>query len=124
MASTLTHNEPTVVRRKPPGKPVAASWAQAAVIFVIVVLVLESLFALGGVGEREYLVMDPALGFVPMPGRRITWREEGFSHTVFNKYGMRNADTTIAKPANTFRVAVLGDSMVEALQVDGQQTFC
>ena len=36
---------------------------------------------------------------------------------------MREPNLTIAKPVGTYRIAVLGDSMVEGLQVPIEETF-
>ncbi|HEX2165417.1 MAG TPA: SGNH/GDSL hydrolase family protein, partial [Thermoanaerobaculia bacterium] len=40
-----------------------------------------------------------------------------------NRYGFRGEEPRLAKPAGTFRVALLGDSQAEALQVDFEDTF-
>jgi lysophospholipase L1-like esterase len=40
-----------------------------------------------------------------------------------NNLGWRDKERSLTKPANTFRVAVLGDSFVEAFQVELDRTF-
>src|SRR5580698_7979232 len=51
------------------------------------------------------------------------YRREGESYVRINHDGFRGADLTKAKPAGVVRVAVLGDSYVEAIQVAEDQTF-
>jgi len=50
--------------------------------------------------------------------------EEGSACIRINRYGVRQGDRAPAKPPGTFRVAVLGDSFIEAFQVSDEQTFC
>lgn len=40
-----------------------------------------------------------------------------------NKYGWRDKNWTLKKEPNTYRIAVIGDSYVEALQVESERTF-
>jgi len=41
-----------------------------------------------------------------------------------NRFGWRDRDRSLAKPSNTYRIAVLGDSLIEAFTVDEDSTFC
>ncbi len=91
---------------------------------VVVILLLELLFAWAGVGEQEYLCSDPDLGYAHMKGKALTWRSEGFSRTQFNSQGMRDVERPYAKAPGTYRIAILGDSWVEALQVERDKGFC
>ncbi len=74
-------------------------------------------------GEEDIYKLDSTLGFQHFPNKRVTWRSEGFSQSYFDADGMRDPGLTIAKPANVYRIALLGDSMVEGLQVPIEQTF-
>ena len=96
------------------------------VLFAVVALVLclECMFALAGIGEQEYLRIDKEVGFAPMENKHVTWRKEGFSRTTFNSQGLPDRELSLSKPANTYRIAVIGDSFTEALQVDRTQNFC
>jgi hypothetical protein len=51
------------------------------------------------------------------------YRREGESYVRINRDGFRGADPGKAKPAGVVRIAVLGDSYVEAIQVAEDQTF-
>ncbi len=78
-----------------------------------------------GLAKNPRLYMpDPVLGPVLRPGRRARWRTEGDAAVAINAQGMRD-DQNIGreKPPGTFRVAVLGDSYAEALQVDARDAF-
>jgi hypothetical protein len=91
---------------------------------VVALLLCELVLACAGIGEEEIFKFDKKLGFRHFPDKVVTWRSEGFSHSYFNSDGMRDpGDLTIAKPADTLRVALLGDSMTESLQVPFEQSW-
>lgn len=58
-----------------------------------------------------------------IPGKFVTWRQEGFSQGRINDNGMRDVEFSLAKPPNTVRIALFGNSVVEALQVPLEDTF-
>ena len=66
---------------------------------------------------------DPNLGWKLKPGASGKWNEEGASLVQVNSQGLRDREHTKAKPPNTLRVAVLGDSFTEAIHVPVEQTF-
>jgi hypothetical protein len=74
-------------------------------------------------GEEDIYKLDRTIGFMHFPNKRVTWRSEGFSQSYFDADGMRDPGLTVTKPAGVVRVALLGDSMVEGLQVPIEQTF-
>lgn len=86
-------------------------------------VLLEVVLAAGRAGEQEFVKIDPAVGFVHLENKRVTFRSEGFSSEAINSHGFRDRERKLAKPAGTLRVAVLGDSKVEAFQVPLDQTF-
>lgn len=90
---------------------------------VLVILALELIFTLAGVGQEEFLRVDPVLGCSPMPGKKLTFRSEGYSQSSFNSFGMRDREISKIKEPGIIRIAVLGDSMTEALQVNREQSF-
>jgi len=94
-------------------------------LYLIVCLaLLEAVFYIAQVGNTEYIKPDMLVGYKPMEGKEITQRREGFAHLKFNSFGMQNDEITLAKPPGTLRIAVLGDSYVESIQVDRQKNYC
>ena len=109
----------------PAGRPrsTAQSVLQAIVIVCACIAGLELFLQAAGVGMEEIIQPDPALGTKHIPNKLVIWRMEGFSRGLFNSAGMRDADHPIAKPAGTFRIALLGDSTTEGLQVPFDATY-
>ncbi len=66
---------------------------------------------------------DRDLGWKLKPGVSGEWKGEGASFVQVNSDGLRDREHTKAKPPNTLRVAVLGDSFTEAIHVPVEQTF-
>ncbi len=91
---------------------------------ILALLVLELVFNVAGLGGDTRLQPDPVLGFANIPNHEIVHRLEGFSRTRLNSFGMRNREVSLDKPSNVVRIAVLGDSSTEALQVADEETFC
>ena len=67
---------------------------------------------------------DPHCGTRLKPDFQGWWRKEGNAFIHINKYGFRHGDRNLEKPENGLRIAVLGDSFIEAFQVPEEQTFC
>lgn len=103
------------------------SWAFLARVIaasIITIVGLELVFAWAGIGEQECLKIDSDIGYSLFKNKNVTWRREGFSRVRFNSYGMQDREYPVSKPSHTRRVAVVGDSYVEALQVDRSENFC
>jgi lysophospholipase L1-like esterase len=69
---------------------------------------------------------DPVLGVRLVPGRSGWWTQEDREFLVYvqiNKQGRRDVERPVQKAAGTFRILVLGDSFVEALQVPLEAAF-
>ena len=62
---------------------------------------------------------DPELGFVYQPNTRVRWTNhlEFWVEQTSNSLGFLDREPVVPKPAGMFRVLVVGDSYVEALQV-------
>lgn len=109
-------------------KPVQhRSWWRGGVeillISVIAIAGMELFFNTVGVGMEEILQPDPVFGTKHIPGKHVVWRMEGFSQDSFNSVGLRDTEHPIAKPSGVFRIALLGDSSTEGLQVPFEQTY-
>ncbi|MBK8224343.1 MAG: hypothetical protein IPK73_25335 [Candidatus Obscuribacter sp.] len=83
----------------------------------------ELLLAVTGLGEEEYVRPDPLFGVAHMEGKDVTFKAEGFSRGKFNSAGLRDREFTVSKPDHTRRIAFLGDSKTEGMQVPMEETF-
>lgn len=66
---------------------------------------------------------DKDFGFNSTPGARGIWTAEHRARLQINSLGLRDIERELVKPEGTFRVGLLGDSMVEAAQVSQEATF-
>jgi hypothetical protein len=66
---------------------------------------------------------DRDVGFALRPGAEGWWQREGNTYIKINSAGLRDREHSLAKPPNTLRIAVLGDSFAEALQVPMESAF-
>lgn len=71
----------------------------------------------------SFHVLDRDLGWILKPGMKGLWQSEGEAYIEINKEGWRDRERSKTKPENTIRIALLGDSFVEALQVPIEETF-
>jgi hypothetical protein len=71
----------------------------------------------------EFYQRDPVVGVSLLPGATGWYRREGESYVVINSDGLRDIEHAVAKPQNTFRIALIGDSYCEAFPVQQSQAF-
>ncbi len=98
----------------------------AALMAAVVVLALaaaEAALRITGVSYPQWYIEDADLGGALRPGAQGRFDKEGRSWVEINSAGMRDRDHSVAKPPGVFRIAVLGDSFAEAMQVDRKQAF-
>jgi lysophospholipase L1-like esterase len=96
---------------------------ESAALAVVGIAGLELTLNACGVGMEEILQPDPVMGTTHIPNKQIVWRMEGFSKDQFNSQGLRDVEHSISKPANAYRVALLGDSATEGLQVPTSENY-
>jgi lysophospholipase L1-like esterase len=87
------------------------------------VLVAEIALRLLGVRYPAFYVVDSQRGYGLRPGARGLWTREGRGSVSINRAGFRGPLPARMPPEGSLRIAVLGDSFTEALQVDRQQTW-
>ena len=66
---------------------------------------------------------DAVLGWSMRPGVEGWYTHEGKAYVQVSAAGFRDRMHTLDKPARTYRIAVLGDSSPEALQIDMKAAF-
>lgn len=66
---------------------------------------------------------DDTVGLTLRPGAEGWYTEEGRAYVKVNSAGMRDAERARAKPPGHLRVALLGDSYTEAIQVDREKAY-
>jgi len=99
----------------------------------IAILVVVGILVGVGIGELILRVLDisypnfyrpdPVTGAALSQGAEGWWTKEGRAYIRINSDGLRDRERRKQKPANGFRIAVLGDSYTEALQVALEDTF-
>jgi hypothetical protein len=100
-----------------------ARLALAAASTLAALAIGEAALRLAGVSNPNFYQPDPVRGWALAPGAEGWWLAEGRAYVRINRDGERDVDHAVAKPAGVLRVAVLGDSCTEALQVPVEQTF-
>jgi hypothetical protein len=99
--------------------------AALACVFTLLVIegVLRTTHAFGA--HVSWSEPDPLLGFRSTPGSTF-WLAKENDHAIserFNSHGMRDRERSLERAEGVCRVAFLGDSFVEALQVEIDSTF-
>jgi lysophospholipase L1-like esterase len=111
----------------PPTQPAHRPWwhvtLEAALLIAVGVAGLELVLNAAGVGVEEILQPDAEMGVKHIPNKPVVWRMEGYSNERFSSAGLRDVEHSVAKPAMTYRIALLGDSATEGLQVPMADTY-
>ncbi len=92
-------------------------------IFAVMLLSAEMVLGLVGLGNDEYLKIDPIMGLVHLEDKFVDFRLEGFSKSRISKAGLRDVEHQVAKPSGVTRIAFIGDSKTQGLQVNIPETF-
>lgn len=90
---------------------------------VLALLLAEAGLRLAGVAHSIFWIPDPYLGVTHNPGVQGWYTDEGKAFVRINRDGLRGPEIAGAKPSGTLRIALLGDSYAEAMQVPLADTF-
>ncbi|MFM2092944.1 MAG: hypothetical protein RIS70_68 [Planctomycetota bacterium] len=90
---------------------------------LIALLIAEAALRLMGVSYPLPYVPDPYCGSKLRPHMQALFSKEGSAWVSITSDGRRDRERSKEKPEGTYRIAVLGDSYAEALQVDQSQAF-
>ena len=104
-----------------------SSWIRNAALAcasVAATLVLaEGALRVAGFSYPNFWEPDPLTGSSLRPGMEGWQRDEGRAYVKISAQGLRDREHQVQKPAGIYRIAVLGDSYAEAMQVDVERTF-
>ena len=89
----------------------------------VALLVCEGALRIVDFSFPSFYLPDDRLGMRLRPNAEGWFRSEGEAYVKVNSAGFRDRERSLTKPPGTFRIVVLGDSMIEALQVDFDETF-
>jgi hypothetical protein len=90
---------------------------------VIALALCEAGLRLLGIGYPDFFDYDPVLGSRLRPGIKGYYLKEGKGWVSINSDGLRDREHSLRPPPNTLRIAVLGDSFAEAMQVNREEAF-
>lgn len=83
----------------------------------------ELLLVLAGVSFPLMYQPDMACGTLLRPNLNVRYIEEGRAVVRTNSSGFRERELHTSKPDGVFRIALLGDSFTEAIQVEHEKTW-
>jgi hypothetical protein len=92
-----------------------------SVLFAL--LLAEAGLRIIGVANPYFYTFEEETGWALRPGVAGWFRKEGAAYVRINSQGLRDREHTKQKPADTYRIAIIGDSFCEAMQVPLEQTF-
>ena len=90
---------------------------------VISFVLVEASLRVLGISYPVFHTHDPIRGKALLPGKEGWYRSEGQAFIRINSAGFRDREHAIAKKKLTYRIAILGDSYMEARQVALEHTF-
>jgi hypothetical protein len=99
---------------------------KALFVFISILVGLflgEIALRIAGYSFPEFYQVDLARGFSLRPGIEGWYSKEGKAYVQINSDGLRDTEHATAKPPGTLRIAILGDSYPEALQVARESAF-
>lgn len=86
-------------------------------------LIMEIFLRVTGYSYPMFYQTDTTRGFSLSPQMKGWYRKEGETFIEINSEALRDREHLIDKPEGTIRIALLGDSYAEALQVGLEDTF-
>jgi hypothetical protein len=104
-----------------------SSWiANSALVATSVAVALalaEAMLRVAGFSFPNFWLPDPLTGSALRPGMEGWQLDENRAYVRISAQGLRDREHQVQKPPGVYRIAVLGDSYAEAIQVDVERTF-
>src|SRR6266508_758030 len=85
--------------------------------FLLGGIVAEVALRVAGYSYPEFYSLDQSRGYALRPGVEGWYRKEGNVYVRINSEGLRDQEHSLAKPPDTIRIAVVGDSYPEGFSV-------
>jgi lysophospholipase L1-like esterase len=105
------------------GKLRLVKLAMTLVAILFGLLIAEIALRIAGYTYPVFYTPDAVRGFALRPGVSGWYRKEGEAYIRINSEGLRDREHAKQKPPGTLRIALLGDSFAEALQVPLEDAF-
>lgn len=90
---------------------------------VAAVGIAELTLRIAGIGFPNFYTPDEVCGVRLRRSTSGVWTKEGHGNVSLNSLGFRGSAVSVKRRVNVCRIAVIGDSFIEALQVDDSTTF-
>jgi hypothetical protein len=94
-----------------------------AATLALTLVAAELVLRAAGIGYPQFYRPDPLRGSSHLPGAAGRYEREGSADVSINAAGFRDREHDSKKAPDAYRIAFLGDSYTEALQVDVEATF-
>ncbi|PIR48224.1 hypothetical protein COU80_05795 [Candidatus Peregrinibacteria bacterium CG10_big_fil_rev_8_21_14_0_10_55_24] len=101
----------------------AAKTALLVGISAAMIFIAEMTLRLAGIAYPSWYRPDEILGYALRPHAAGWHRDESRTFVQISSQGFRDMEHALAKPQGTLRIAVLGDSFTEAMQVEQHEAF-
>lgn len=104
-------------------KRLAVNLALVVASLLVALVLGEAALRALGFSYPSFWLPDEVTGSRLRPGSEGWSRAEGEAFVKVNSRGLRDREHALPKPPGVYRIAVLGDSYAEALQVELEETF-
>ena len=119
----LVEQPPILGEQVPLSRKKKLFFDSVSILFVLVVLaclgeLVVRVLPLGKYRSAPFRQYDPEIGLSLIPNKHVIHSRGCFQGEVsINRWGMRDRERSLEKPPGEFRIAMIGDSGVEAVQV-------
>jgi hypothetical protein len=130
MNTTADSNSPKDSRESPPlekkpGRVRVLAGKLLMILFGLLIgaVMAEIMLRVAGFSYPEFYQPDETRGYALRPEKEGWYMKEGKAFVKINSAGLRDREHPYPKPANTFRIAMVGDSYPEAFPVEMADAF-